>query len=164
MTNDSPSTPQHRHGSGLAYSLALFLAHEGRFGRCLAEIEVMVAEGAIRFEGPEQQNPSRVHDIVHRLAAVRWFSQAAGPIGNLVIPESLPEPLRTRLVALKKRSRSWSLPGSARSGAPSHHDVSWALDEARELVRLIDEHYGVPTVKEDPQARLQRSPCVVYRG
>ena len=140
-------------GSGLCYSLGLFLAHEGNFKYTLAEVEMMAAEGALRFDENERKNPKRMRAIIERLAAVRWFSHSVNPVRNLIIPQSLPDTLRRRLHAFRDKCVKWPL--SERSSQPGINEVAWALDEARELLRQIDELHGVHTIKEVAKADYQ---------
>ena len=151
-----------QYGRGLCYGLALLLSHEANFKYVLAEVEMMAAEGAIRFEGTEQANEKNRRDTLDRLAGVRWFSRAANPIRNLEIPISLPEVIQTRLKELKNTCRQWTFP-NAPEEQPTKSDVRWAIEEAKELIRLIDEHHGIRTVKESVHVQTVKEPCLIFR-
>ena len=151
-----------QYGRGLCYSLALLLSHEANFKYVLAEVEVMAAEGAIRFEGTEQADEKYRQDTLDRLACVRWFSRAANPIRNLEIPIILPEVIQTRLKELKNKCQRWSFP-NAPEEQPTKHDVRWAIEEAKELIRQIDEHHGIRTAKESAHVQAVKEPSLIFR-
>lgn len=162
MTEDIHTDYMDRFGRGLCYSLGLFLAHEANLKYVLAEIEAMAAEGSIAFEGRSKENMEERSKILERLAAIRWFSHAANPLHNLEIPVTLPEELGSRLRTLQSKCRDWSFP-EKQTDEPSIRDVRWALEEAKELLRLIDALHGITTLKESPAAQAEREPCLVYR-
>ena len=159
---ESRQHTQDQFGRGLCYSLALFLSHEANFKYTLAEIEMMSAEGALRFDGSAgADEPGR--QITHeRLASIRWFSRAANPIRNMEIPNHLPVEIQTRLTQLKQKCHRWSFPNGSGEN-PSKRDVLWAIEEAKELIRLIDVHHGVPTVRESAHVQAVKEPCLIFR-
>ena len=148
-------------GSGLCYSLALFLGHRAGFNYARAEVEMLAAEGAIRFDGPRSGNPAEVHRTIERLAATRWFSNAALPLRSLQIPGTLPDHLKNRLERLRSKSLRWMSPQSPAQG-PNAADVAWALDEAKEIIRLIDELHGIHT-KREQLGTMRREPVLRFR-
>lgn len=164
-----------QHGRGLSYCLALFISHEGTYRSVLAEVETLAAEGALQFEDSYRSDVTKQRQVIERIASTRWFTYAAAPLRHLEIPETLPLQLRQRLKKLHERCTRWSLPESplelpeaqeTLDGVqldPSPVNVSWSLEEAKELVRLIDELHGIPTSKERRQERATKEPCLVYR-
>ncbi len=161
MTKElSPTSNAHGYGSGLCYSLALFLTHEANFKYSIAEVEMMAAEGALSFDERERVDVEHVRNVTQRLAAIRWFTHAVHPIRNLVIPDSLPASIRHRLTALQQKCVACTLP--EHDGQPTPKDVAWALDETRELLRQIDEFHDVATVKENPSVSRRREPALVF--
>lgn len=163
MNANSTSTDRYltQFGSGLCYSLALFLTHEANVKYTLAEVELMAAEGALSLESGSQIDDSWRRTTIERLAAVRWFAHAVNPLRNLVIPEMLARPLRVRLSGLRSNCQAWSLPSS--QDRPTLADVRWALEEARELIRLVDEFHGIRTAVEDPIISRRREPALILR-
>lgn len=159
---ESRQHKQEQFGRGLCYSLALFLSHEANFKYTLAEIEMMSAEGALRFEGSAEADEPGRHATHDRLASIRWFSRAANPIRNLEIPNHLPVEIQSRLTKLKQNCRCWSFPDVS-SENPSKRDVLWAIEEAKELIRLIDVHHGIPTVRESAHVKAIKEPCLIFR-
>lgn len=160
QANKNGETHGPRAGSGLCYSLALFLAHHAHFKYVLAEVELLAAEGALQFEGKESANPENVRRTIGRLAATRWFSTAAMPLRALQIPDDLPGSLRERLHHLKESTQKWMFPWGHRH--PSPDSVLWAIGEAKELIRAIDESRGVPTVKEEPATTSLSEPILRF--
>ena len=110
-------------GKGLTYCLGLFLCHSERdYGR----------HGEPVF-GSEQRDVEM------------WFYGAADHLFDLEIPETLPELLHDRLSAFKNLCLTWRLPMD--STPPTAKDKDWAINEAKELLRLVDETLGVATAE-----------------
>jgi hypothetical protein len=149
-------------GTGLCYSLALFLSHEANFKYVMAEIDILVADGAIQFEGRLKDDRRYMEQTKEQMAAIRWLSAASRPIQNLQIPAHLPREIRDRLQQLKSRCNAWAFPSSIASG-PSKNDVLWALEEAKELIRRLDELNGVQTKKEDAAVQQMKEPVLTFR-
>lgn len=107
-------------GKGLCYCLGLFLAH---------------AEMANIYKESQQ-----------RLGITRWptiwFNSAGDHMFELEIPGFLTVEVRNRLSDLQSKSLHWRCSGDA-----TEDDVKWAVNEAKELLRAVDEHLAVPTVK-----------------
>lgn len=106
-------------GKGLTYCLGLFLCHSER--------------------GYERREKDQVRDVE------LWFYGAADHLFELEVPEALPEPLRSRLNRFRDVCLHWRLPMD--SSKPTAKDKEWAIDEAKELLRLVDEHFGIATIK-----------------
>ena len=173
--SDSADIKRDQHGRGLSYCLALFISHEGTYRSVLAEVETLAAEGALQFEDSYRLDVTKQRQVIERIASTRWFTYAAQPLRHLEIPATLPPQLQQRLRRLHERCTKWSLPEpapelpvapeaiAAEQLDPSPVNVSWSLEEAKELVRLIDELHGIPTSKERRHERVKKSPCLVYR-
>ena len=160
-TSSKPDEYLNKFGSSLCYSLALFLAHETNFKYALAEVELLAAEGASRFEGRSSEHPQIIRETIERLAAVRSFS-AGGQSG--------PQPADSNNTACGDPPTSNSVQGTLHQMVlsridgrrPTERRICWAINEAKELVRLIDEHHGVSTSKEH-QAQNVREPALTFR-
>ena len=114
--------PESEFGKGLTYCLGLFLCHSEReFNRRPGEEKFWRAD--------------------------TWFNAASDHLYELQIPGSLPEPLRIRLTELQDKALSWGH-GFGMDGRPkaTDADVTWAIKEAKELLRLIDEQFGIATI------------------
>lgn len=175
VNSDLADIETDQHGRGLSYCLALFISHEGTYRSVLAEVETLAAEGALQFEDSYRLDVTKQRQVIERLASTRWFTYAAAPLRHLEIPVTLPTVLRDRLTRFYERCRRWSLPESrselpeaqetldAAHLDPSPVNVTWSLQEAKELIRLIDELHGIPTSKERRRERVKKAPCLVYR-
>jgi hypothetical protein len=150
------------HGTGLCYSLALFISYEANMKYVLAEVELMAAEGALRFEGSAKESQETIRKTIERLAATRWFSLAVGPLMAVRSTNQVPPAIHERIDHLKNQCAQWAHPNSP-ARAPLLLNVSWAVEEAKEIVRLIDEHHGIPTVRESLNARLRKEPVLVFK-
>jgi hypothetical protein len=74
-----------------------------------------------------------------------WFNGASDHLYELIIPKSFPKDLRERLGEFQKKVLHWGHGFSAPKA--TDEDFRWALLEARELLRLIDEQIGVKTIE-----------------
>ena len=114
-------TKKSEFGKGLTYCLALFLCHSER-----------------SYE---------VDKIVNR--PDMWFNASSDHLYDLEIPAKLPKELKKRLKEFRDKCLKWG------HGYPkvdsTKEDQSWSVNEAKELIRLIDEFYGVKTIKGDWQ-------------
>lgn len=99
-------------GKGLTYCLGLFLAHSER-----AKMET---ERDIQL----------------------WFNGAADHFYDMVIPETMPNDLISRLTILRNKSLNWRL-----NDNPTQENKEWALQEARTLLFRIDKHFGIPAIR-----------------
>ena len=161
-TEQPPVSNSHSYGSGLCYSLALFLTHEANVKYAMAEAELLVTQGAIKIDVGSSSDHQKVQMTVEELAASRWFFHAARSVRDLVIPNSLPTDLRDRLDHFHSKCVQWSFPSHTNQN-PSLSDVRWAVGEAKELIRHIDELHGISTHREHPDVQAQREPCLVIR-
>ncbi|MHA1302333.1 MAG: hypothetical protein ACTSPI_01340 [Candidatus Heimdallarchaeaceae archaeon] len=76
-------------------------------------------------------------DLQHEL----WFNGAGDHLFELVIPKNLSIKLKNRLKKLQKNVLNWRMSNATKN------DKVWAIQEAKELLRLIDEFYGIKTIK-----------------
>ena len=117
--------------------LRLFVAEEAALDRHLDEMRRLAEDGALRLTPSERMDVERRSEIVERLAAIRWFSLAAVHLYDLRMPRGLPQHLQRRLKVLQRCCLRGSFPLSVNTG-PSKGDVEWAVGEAKELQRLVD--------------------------
>jgi len=115
-------------GRGLTYCLGLFLAHAERYGEKLHDEKFRV-----EFER-------------FRLAEL-WFNGASDHLYELEIPEALPKSLQKRLKRFQDKVLNWGH-GFPKKKA-TEKDMIWSIQEAKNLLRLIDKAYGVETKKGD---------------
>ncbi len=133
MTTDTQakSDPiESEFGRGLTYCLGLFLAHVEGLGNSISN-----------YERLRESNP----DLFSEESAVEmWFNGAADHLFELEV-DSGPVELRERLALLQSRCLHWRL---SMGGDPAtREDAHWAIQEAKDLLRLIDEAHGVPVCK-----------------
>ena len=127
-------------GKGLTYCLGLFLAHEERFGeflKCNQEIEEKMKEKFPDYN-PEKR------------AAELWFNASSDHLYELKIPKILPQNIKRRLRLLRSKCLSWGHGfGLDKSpyGVADEEKFRWAIDEAKELLMLIDKFYLVEVIE-----------------
>lgn len=102
-------------GSGCAYCLGLFVAHE--FKRI---------------------------NIDNKFEVSLWFNGAADHLFDLVIPNEFNDKIKERLAKFQEKCLGWRLPLETKE-FPNVKDYNWAINEAKELLRLIDEENGIKT-------------------
>lgn len=111
-------------GKGLTYCLGLFLAHAERWaGKKGKELEKIMKDDFSEL----------------------WFNSASDHLCELQIPESLPKVLRARLTLLRDKAIHWG--HNFKPPKATKRDMSWAIQEAKDLLRLIDKHWGIETKK-----------------
>jgi len=114
--------PESEFGKGLTYCLGMFLAHAER-----------------------NRKTNTVLD--EKDLAGMWFNGASDHLYEMEAPETLPEELQERL----QKFRSLMLDRGHGSGLLSkrftEEDVASSIQEAKDLLRAIDEHFGIPTIK-----------------
>lgn len=116
-------------GQGLTYCLGLFLCHSERaplFSPKIAKIMKYDEETA------DKRN------------AELWFNGASDHFYDLEIPEKLPKSLKQRLRKLQNKSLHW---GHGFKQDVTGKDQIWAIQEAKDLLRLIDKFMDVKTQK-----------------
>ena len=128
QTAEQPVETESEFGRGLGYCLGLFLAHAERLNKFLVDYEVM------REKFPDSFDEGSAVDI--------WFNGAADHFGELEVDHA-PEELRERMTVLRDKCLRWRI--SLDGNSATVKDAHWALQEAKDLLRLIDEAHGVPT-------------------
>ena len=74
-----------------------------------------------------------------------WFNGAADHLYELEILETLPEKLKERLKKFQSKCRQFrDIQGNA-----TEADINWSIEEAKELLRLIDEAHGIKTMEAE---------------
>ena len=113
-------------GCGLTYCIGLFLCH--------AERDYLMTENDVE------------RGIINKPSL--WFYAAADHLFDLQIPRFLPKELKERIRKWKSKVIGWRLPMTV-EGHSTQEDKIWAINEAKELLRLIDEHFKIKTCKGD---------------
>lgn len=111
-------------GKGCAYCLGLFLAHSER-----------------DYYLPTDKKGG----ILNRPGL--WFYGAADHLFDLQIPASFPYALKKRLDKFQSKVLHLRLPMDGKEA--TDEDRKWAINEAKELLRLIDKQIGVKVIKGD---------------
>lgn len=111
-------------GQGCIYNLGLFIAHQ--YNAYI--LEEQYSKLTVHISWPEM-----------------WFNGAGDHMFDLVIPKNYPIELQERLSYLQTQCLHWRM--SLGEAGATKDNVWWALGEAKELLRLIDEFHGVRTVK-----------------
>lgn len=105
-------------GKGLTYCLGLFLAHSTR---TLPDI-------------PNFESKFNV-----------WFNGASDHLYGIIVPDSFPDEIKKRVQILQGKSFHW---GHGFNGPfATKDDAAWALQEAKDILLLIDKHIGVDAIK-----------------
>ena len=105
-------------GKGLTYCLALFLSHSER--------------------DYHKRGDDRDSDVS------MWFNASSDHLYDLQIPKTLPATLQKRLKTLQNKATHF---GHGFKNDSTQLDKSWAINEAKTLIRLIDKHFGIKTQK-----------------
>ena len=107
-------------GKGLTYNLGLFLAHQDRF-----------------FD----KRNDKEKDLLY---AGVWFNGAGDHMFDLVIPKSFPEKLQKRLKRFQDKVIKFR---NSFGEEVTEKDIQWSLNEAKNLLILIDKQFGINAVK-----------------
>lgn len=113
-------------GKGLCYCLGLFLAHESKYENV------------------------RNEKTISKMWVFMWFNGANDHLYELQVPDTLPKYLQKRLQRFKKKCLNWGH-GFDEDYLLTEDDVIWAVNEAKELLRLIDNANGIKTIKGEWQ-------------
>lgn len=116
-------------GKGLTYCLGLFLCHSER-------APMYNKEMASKMEYTEEQTKER--------NASMFFYSATDHLYDIQIPETLPTSLKRRLKKLIKVCFENRLKMDNKVDPKLW---TWAVQEAKNLLRLIDKHHGIKTQK-----------------
>lgn len=109
-------------GKGLTYCLGLFLAHAERY--------------------THTKETYKQSGIDHDPAGV-WFNSAGDHLFEIQW-EQAPRHLRKRIKRFADKCITWRNTFSNEK-EPTEQDVNWAIQEAKTLLRLIDEANGIQT-------------------
>ena len=125
-------------GKGLSYCLALFLCHSERtpWGRS--------KEGVKVEDDMDKRMRKDIKNKKYSFSTEMWFNGASDHLYELEISVKLPKTLQMRLKRFQSKVIHW--------GHGFHNDVTiedkgWAIQEAKDLIRLIDKAYKVKTQK-----------------
>ena len=124
-------------GMGLCYCLGLFLAH--------AERSSMYENKKAEEESEKRMNKLGKVEGYSFIADI-WFNAASDHLYELQIPKNLPEDLKKRLEILRAKVIHF---GHGFCNDSRKEDKTWAIEEAKELLRLIDNHNGIKTAIAD---------------
>lgn len=117
---------QSEFGKGCSYCLGLFLAHEWKYSD--------FAKSSIRKD----------------IAVECFFNAASDHLYELEIPSKASPSLKKRLLLFQKKCLTWG--HGFRKPSPTEKDFLWATQEAKDLLRIIDEQLlHVKTIKGDWQ-------------
>ena len=120
-------------GKGCTYCLGLFLAHAERtMGMTLKQLDEMDERNE------DKENPN------YSLATSLWFNGASDHLYELEIPEQFPVALKKRLAKFKHKVLMW---GHGFTNTETKEDKKWSIQEAKDILRLIDKQLGVKTMK-----------------
>lgn len=122
-------------GKGLTYCLGLFLCHGERAPLFPKEMgEKLDSNSALKRTDQEWED----YD------AELWFNGASDHFYDLQIPKDLPKPIQKRLAKLQSKALHW---GHGFQNDCKAKDKIWAVQEAKDLLRLIDKSFGIETKK-----------------
>lgn len=125
-------------GRGLCYPLGLFLAHEGKLHSMIDDYKE-IAKSAKERGHEDYFNEQRAVEM--------WFNGAADHFFEFM-PEFAPRHLYRRCYELQKQCLHWRLPMN-KAENPTKEDAEWALQEAKILLKEIDQAWVIPAVKGD---------------
>jgi len=108
-------------GKGLTYCLGLFIAHER-----------------------DSSIWQRRTETITNSDCERWFNASSDHFYELEIPKRFPQELKDRLTKLRTNCLNW---GHGFTGTATYQDVTEALTEAKELLRLIDKFHRIKTIE-----------------
>ena len=161
--NTMKENQQERYGTntanGVANKLTSFLAHEEQFAKNVAEIEQLSANGALLLTRAETRDSRQKRELIERGAAIRWFSNAVADLYDLNVPKTLPQHVRRRLKIFQQNCLRWASPTSVSSG-PTAEDVRWAVQEANELLKLVEQYVNVTNTRQSAKAERTQSATV----
>jgi len=123
-------------GKGCGYCLGLFLAHTGDFAKRLESMKSI--EAKMKKDYPKYD--------AEREAASMWFYAAADHLYEFVIPDNLSAKFKRRAKKLEVFVFAHRLVMDPKD-KPTKEDVFWAVDEAKELLRMLDREHGIKTKK-----------------
>jgi len=105
-------------GKGLTYCLGMFLAHA----------EMWKSRGEFEFG----------------LKPSLWFNGSSDHLYELEMPDKMPKELKKRIILFRDKCLEW---GHGFKIEATMEDYTWSIEEAKELLRLIDEYNGIKTIE-----------------
>lgn len=119
-------------GKGLCYNLGLFLAH--------AEKDNILRERALKkgLKGMEG-----IGDTIYGM----WFNGSSDHLYELEIPKNIPKEIQDRLKEFQDKCLDFG--HGLKMDNAKKEDVIWAIQEAKDLLRLIDKAHGIEVIKGD---------------
>ena len=112
-------------GKGLCYNLGLFLAHADRITKDLEVYKVIKDE-------------PRAYSM--------WFYGSADHLYEFQWKQAPTKALQTRCKKFQSKVLGWRMPMNPKNNAKKK-DFEWAIQEAKDLLRLIDKSHKVDTIK-----------------
>ncbi len=127
MKEEPEKESESEFGKGLCYCLGLFLAHAGR-----------------DWFKVKNERKSELDKTMELMEGEMWFNAASDHLYNLQV-DAAPEKLRDRIKIFQDLCLNWG------HGFPekkaTKEDVKWAIQEAKDLLRIIDESNEIITEK-----------------
>ena len=133
---------QSEFGKGCGYCLGLFVAHTGDFDKrlkCSKDIESSMKERYPEYDA-------------EREAASMWFYAAADHLYEFEVPDTMTPPMSEKFTNRAEKFVEFVMARRLTMKAedkPTKEDVFWAVDEAKELLRLLDDERGIKTIKAE---------------
>lgn len=121
-------------GRGLSYCLGLFLCHSERSFSGDTKYEEEMDERSKKY--------GKVEDYSY--STEMWFNGASDHLYDLEIPEDLSKSLKSRLKRFQEKVLHW---GHGFGNDATKKDKHWAIQEAKDLLRLIDKAHGIKVEK-----------------
>lgn len=120
-------------GKGLTYCLGLFLAHAERFQSDKEKYQLLA------------EKSGRDAKFLCNTAPHMWFNGASDHLYELQWDQA-PKHLRGRLRKFQSKCLEWGH-GTIDWSSVSEKDVMWSIQEAKDLLRLIDKANGISVEK-----------------
>ncbi len=126
-------------GKGLAYCLALFLAHERDLNKWLEFHE--------RIRKDQDKEAKRLEMFTDQRAVEMFFNAAADHFFDFM-PELAPKGIKRKCAVLKDKCLGWRCVLSFTKTKPAtEKDARWAIKEAKYLLYRIDKSNGIPAIQ-----------------
>lgn len=122
-------------GEGLCYNLALFLAHEQGLRSFLEKHELLRKNCKVEDK-----------ELFSEKSAIQLWFYTSGDHLYDIHWEQAPKHLRKRIKMFQTKVLRWRN-GMFYNDKPSKKDALWSLQEAKDLIRLIDKYHGIKTEK-----------------
>lgn len=124
-------------GKGLCYNLGLFLAHEERYMKYKIDFE------KIRITNKDKRSQDYFSE---GYAVEMWFNGASDHLYELQYSYA-PKKLRKRIQTFQQKCLLFG--HGFLKKKPTEKEYKWAIQEAKELLLLIDKANKVPVIKGD---------------